>query len=790
MSEFAVDPLEIESRRRQRTWRLAARELPLVRLAGSFLLSVAVYVNNRFLLAQPVDGWLITTIVIAAYAIVSWLLLVAFLKRNPPIDLTVLTFVGDVVVWTFAIYQTGAEESWLFFILLLRVADQVQTTFRRAITFALFGTVCYATMIAWVLFVEQRPISLSAAAAKLCFILFGGMYISLAAKTAESRRARLTESVRVSRDLIRRLEDAHARAEEASAAKSEFVANMSHEMRTPLQGVIGMLQLAIEDQPTEQTARRLDTARRSAETLMAMIDDVLDFSRIEARKLELEPVYFPMRQFMSDTMKSVGVIAASKGLTLSYFVLPDVPDSVWGDPLRLRQILVNLVGNAIKFTHEGEIAVHVSRAEAKVRFDVRDTGVGIAPAVRQRIFEPFTQADSSHSRSYGGAGLGLSIVVRLLEAMGGRVDVSSEQGSGSVFSFDIPLTSDAIGAAVQRAAWETALAGRSILVVEPAELARATIADILRSRGIFASAVSHAAAAPDGRFACAVTCDPSVAVQPQVLITSPLDHVEHPIQITRPIGERELIDAIGVALGLSQRPPEYTLEPAVRSTGSLRVLLVDDNEVNREVIDEMLHRLGHETTMAIDGEQALAILRTSRFDVIFMDVQLPGMDGLEVTRRFRASGGSAPVIALTAHTSRQDRDRCLAAGMTSVLTKPVDAMHLAEAIEKATRRESIVDLVGGNPALLARVREAFSRQTPELLDAIRDSLARSDADALGRAAHKLKGSLSYFPGNAMLVARDIESAAKSSDFERARSLMPELERMIAQLTKDLERAGA
>jgi signal transduction histidine kinase/CheY-like chemotaxis protein len=799
MTNLSVDPMEIENRRRTRTWRLAAVELPRLRVAGSVLLSLAVYLNNHSILhaplAAPIDGWLATTVVVGVYALLSWALLALFLLRNPPVDLTLLMLFGDLPVWTFAIYHSGAEASWLFFILLLRVADQVQTTFRRAVAFAIGGAACYATMLAWVLLVDGRPIDVPAAMTKLTFILFAGIYVSLAARTAETRRARLTESVRVSRDLIRRLEDAHARAEEASAAKSEFVANMSHEMRTPLQGVIGMLQLAIEDDRSEESVRRLEAARRSAETLMAMIDDVLDFSRIEARKLELEPVYFSLRQFVSDTMKSVGVIAAAKRLTLSYIVQGDVADNVWGDPLRLRQILVNLVGNAIKFTHEGEIAVLVSRAgtygaDHRVRFDVRDTGVGIAPALRQRIFEPFTQADSTHARRYGGAGLGLSIVVRLLEAMGGSVDVASDEGAGSVFSFDIPLPSDVVGTTPPRQAWENALVGMSILIVEPAEMARATIKEILRGRGVFASAFARSAEAPAGRFACAVTADPTVQVQPQVLITSPLQHSDHPIQVTRPIGERELIDAIGVALGLTKRAPEFTLEPAFRSQKALRVLLVDDSDVNREVLSEMLRRLGHEATVAADGESALAMLSTTTFDVIFMDVQLPAIDGLEVTRRFRAAGGTTPIIALTAHTSREDRDRCLAAGMNLVVTKPVAAPQLATAIESATRRESIVDVVGGNTALLARVRDAFARQTPELLGGMRDALARGDTDALARHAHKLKGSLSYFPGErGSAIARDIELAAKSGDITRAASRLPELEKAVAELSEVLGRSA-
>ncbi|HEX6097867.1 MAG TPA: ATP-binding protein [Thermoanaerobaculia bacterium] len=786
MAEIPLDPPELDARRRERERRLAAFELPLIRVCGSLLLSLAIWIHNRWVVPQPLEAWLNATVIIAAYAAASWAILVVFLRSDPPRDLTVAALAGDLLVWTFAIYASGAESSWLFFILLLRVADQTQTTFRRALGFAIMATACYATMLAWVAVVDGRSVVTAAQVAKLAFILFGGIYISLAARTAENRRARLKEALHVSRDLIHRLEQAHARAEEASAAKSEFVANMSHEMRTPLQAVIGMLQLAIEDAPTQVEARRLVTARRSAETLLSMIDDVLDFSRIEARKLELEPVYFSLRQLMHETMKSVGVIAASKRLTLSYFVQPDVPETVWADVVRLRQILVNLVGNAIKFTHAGEISVVVARAGNKVRFDVRDTGVGIAPAVRQRIFEPFAQADSSHSRRYGGSGLGLSIVARLLEAMGGSVQVSSEQGSGSVFSFVVPLATDSIGAAPERQPWESALQGKAILVIEHDEMARATVAQILRSRGVFATAFSRASDAPEGRFACAVTADPSVSVRPQVAITSPLDTREHAVRVTRPVGERELIDAVGVALGLTDAVPEYTLEPAQMARTSLRVLLVDDSDVNLEVVSEMLRRLGHEVSLAADGEVALASMGSQRFDVVFMDVQLPGMDGLEVTRRYRDGGGQTPVIALTAHTSARDRDRCLAAGMQAVLTKPVDTAQLAKAIEAVTHRDSIADVVGGNMELLARVRDAFARQTPELLAGIRDAIARKDAEALVGHAHKLKGSMSYFPGERGAdIARSVEQAARAGDVVRAAGLLPDLERAVVELERAL-----
>jgi signal transduction histidine kinase/CheY-like chemotaxis protein len=783
---IVLDPLEIETRRRDRERRLATFELPLVRLGGSLLLSLALFLHNRYLVPQADSRWLAATAALALYAALSWAVIVFFLRRTPPRDFTVAALAGDLLIWTFAIYCSGGERSWLFFILLLRVADQTQTTFRRACAFAIAATACYAAMLMWVAVADKGDVMNAGQMTKLALILFGGVYVSLAARTAENRRARLTEAIRVSRDLIRRLEQAHARAEEASAAKSEFVANMSHEMRTPLQAVIGMLQLAVEDEQSQSKARRLLTARRSAETLLSMIDDVLDFSRIEARKLELEPVYFSLRQLIHDTMKSVGIMAASKKLTLSYYVQPDVPETVWADPVRLRQIVVNLVGNAIKFTHEGEINVTVSRAGDKTRFDVRDTGVGIAPAVRQRIFEPFAQADSSHSRAHGGAGLGLSIVARLLDAMGGSVQVSSEPGSGSVFSFSVPLATDAVGAASERRAWESQLVGKAILVVEHDEMARGAIAQILRSRGVFATAFSRASDVPlQARFACAVTAESAIGVRPQVVITSPLDTTNSALRVTRPVGERELIDAVGVALELADAPPEYTLEPPSSATRGCRVLVVDDSEVNLEVVSEMLRRLGHEVTIAADGETALAQLAVGTFDVVFMDVQLPGMDGLETTRRFRDTGNRTPVVALTAHTSARDRDRCLAAGMDYVLTKPVDSTHLATAIETTTHREAIAEVVGGNMALLARVRDAFTKQTPELLSGIREAIAGRDGDELARLAHKLKGSMSYFPGGrGAELARELEHAARNDDFLVAAGLLPDLERAVG----DLERA--
>ena len=358
----------------------------------------------------------------------------------------------------------------------------------------MFGTFCYASMLIWVVSVDGRAVPDAIALAKIAFVFAGGLYVALTSRGVELRRGYLANAIRKSRDLIRKLETqstelaaARQRAEEASAAKSEFLANMSHEMRTPLHGIIGMLQLAIDTETSAERARQLDMARRSAETLLATIGDILDFSKIEARRLELEPVYFSMRQLITDTLKTLGITAAEKGLTLAFAVSPEVPDRLWGDPLRIRQIVVNLVGNALKFTNRGDVVVRVScevmsADRVTIGFEVRDTGVGIDPSRRHLIFDPFAQADSSHSRRYGGSGLGLAIVARLLEAMGGVVTFESEQGKGSTFRFVLPMPCEPVGHGAAAGVGERA--GRNARAADRAECddARDPRGDAARAR--------------------------------------------------------------------------------------------------------------------------------------------------------------------------------------------------------------------------------------------------------------------------------------------------------------------
>jgi two-component system sensor histidine kinase/response regulator len=446
-----------------------------------------------------------------------------------------------------------------------------------------------------------------------------------------------------------------------------------------------------------------------------------------------------------------------------------------------------------------------------IGFDVRDTGVGIDPSRRHLIFDPFAQADSSHARRYGGSGLGLAIVSRLLDAMGGVITFESEQGKGSTFRFVLPMPCEPIGAAPPPE-WESGLAGMRILLIEPNATTRAILAETLHAHGMVPEsyATLDRALQPSIRaaYACVVAdanilaTTPWMPPVPVVRITSPLAPAYHGgVLVTRPVGERELIDAVGVALGLVERTMTYTLERRPDIARPLRVLVVDDNPINREFAAEAVRRLGHVVTTLESGAEALDILARRTFDAILLDVQMPGLDGLEVTRRFRSTerGARTPIVAVTAHTTREDRDRCLAGGFDAVLTKPATQSTLGAIIREVTGlvtsapashpAHGILDAVGGNVRLLARVRDAFAVQTPRLMAALRDAIAGHDADALYQTAHTLKGAISNFDVPAAIAATvEIERAGKAADFDRAAELLPELEVAIRELEEKIEPA--
>jgi two-component system, sensor histidine kinase and response regulator len=639
-------------------------------------------------------------------------------------------------------------------------------------------------------------------------VILAAVTCGLAFAVLKMRRA-LSESIRASDDRIAALEKESAglreslrHAEQASLAKSDFLASVSHEMRTPLHGILGMLQLTGDTEPTAERREQLRMASRSAESLLSTIEDILDFTKIEARKLELEPVYFSIRELVTDTMKTLGVTATQKGLQVAFTMDADVPDRLWGDPLRLRQIIINLVGNSIKFTNFGEI-VMLGWAEmgfgsdVTLHLEVRDTGMGIDAHKRETIFDPFAQADSSHSRRYGGTGLGLSIVGRLVEAMGGNITFESQTGKGSTFHVAVKLAYDAIGGMVAPQ-WQKALKGMRVMVIEPHAATRDILGQTLSTHGMVAELYASVADAlqPSIREqfssvvidASVLASTPWISPVPVVQIVSPVSNMMHPtVTVTRPVGERELIEAIAVSLGIIDRRMSFTLERRIDIDRPQAVLVVDDHPVNLEFAAEALRRLGHSVATAANGTEALRLLQARSFDVALVDVQMPDMDGFEVARRLRAveRGHHTRLIALTAYTAPEDRDRCIASGMDGVLTKPLTQNRLAAVLRGQSPEpdgDTILEAVGGNVKLLARVRDAFVSQSPRLIDAMRDAIAQRNADVLYRSAHTLKGAISNFGmGEALDAAIQIERAGRDADFPRASTLLPTLEVAVREL---------